>query len=105
MMPPVETAAKMPFRPAGLKPLAAVRLLVSKLEIASTRIVSSGTAIFHQVAALLVAASFLTPRKLIDVNSAIRMIETTMPVALSTPVAALSHANQPNDAPATPPKA
>ncbi len=59
---------------------------MSKFVIASTRIVSSGIAIFHHVAALLVAASFLTPRKLMAVRIAIKMIATTMPVGLSTEV-------------------
>ncbi len=86
MMPLVEIAAKTDFRPPGMNPSAAVRLLVSKLVSASTRMVSSGTAIFHQVIALLVAASFFTPRKLMATMTAIRMTATKMPVALRTDV-------------------
>lgn len=57
MMPLVETAARMPLAPYGLNPLAAVKLPVWKLAIARTKIVSSGTPTFHQVAVLFVCAS------------------------------------------------
>ena len=85
MMPPVATAAGCPFRPSGLKPLAAVKLPVSKFNSASTRMVSSGTAIFHQVIVLLVAASILTPRKFTAVRTAIKMMATTRPDVVSVP--------------------
>ena len=86
MMPPVETAARIPLSPSGLNPFAACRLLGWKLTKASTKIVSSGIATFHQVAAELVAASFLTPMKLIAVIRPIRTTATTMPLVVSTPV-------------------
>ena len=90
MMPLVEMAARMPCTPSGLKPLAAWKLPVLKLVSASTRIASSGTATFHQVSALLAAASFLTPRKLMAVSSAIRMTATIRPVVVRTLVSGFS---------------
>ena len=52
--------------------------------IASTTIVSTGIATFHQVAALLVWASRRTLRKLIAVNTAISTTAATMPRLVST---------------------
>ena len=57
---------------------------MSKLLIDSTRIVSNGIAIFHQVMALLVAASIRTPSRLMATMRAIRITATTMPTLLST---------------------
>ena len=54
MMPLVATAARMPLAPSGAKPSAAVKLPGAAPAIATTKIVSSGTPTFHQVAALLV---------------------------------------------------
>lgn len=62
MIPPVARALKTPLSPAGANPLAACRLPVSKLDSASTRIVSKGMATFHHVIALLAVASWRTPR-------------------------------------------
>ena len=84
MIPLVETAARTPFAPYGLNPLAAVKLLVWNLVAARTMIASSGTPIFHQVAALFVWASLRTPRKLIAVKSAISTTAATTPVAVRT---------------------
>jgi hypothetical protein len=86
MMPPVETAARMPLSPSGLKPSAACRFETWKFVSASTRMVRRGIATFHQVAALLVAASLRTPRKLIAVITAMMITATTIPVPVSTPV-------------------
>src|ERR1700709_84722 len=131
MMPLVATASRVPCRPLGLKPSAAVKLEPWKLNSASTRMVSSGTAIFHQVIALLVLASILTPRKFTAVRIAIKMMATISPLVVRVPfalshpsaqdqcpaysimaatsigatVAACNHENQPNDAPAAPPNA
>ena len=90
MMPLVEMAARMPWNPSGLKPSAAVKLPVFKLPMESTRITSNGTAIFHHVAALFTAASFLIPRKLMDVSSAISSTATIRPFVVSTLVVGLS---------------
>src|SRR3954453_11461097 len=84
MIPLVDTAARIPFATYGLNPFAAVQLLPWKLKVGSTKIVSSGTPIFHHVAALFVCASLRTPRKLIDVKIAIRTTAATMPEAVST---------------------
>jgi hypothetical protein len=84
MMPLVDTAARTPPAPAGANPSAALKLLPWKLAIASTRIVNTGTATFHHVAALLVWASLRTLRKLIAVKIAISATAATMPVAVRT---------------------
>ena len=84
MIPLVETAASTPLAPNGLKPSAAVKLLAWKLTIPSTKIVSSGTPTFHQVAALFVWASLRIPRKLIEVKIAIRTTAATIPCAVKT---------------------
>ena len=84
MIPLVETAASTPFAPNGLKPSAAWKLLAWKLTMPSTKIVSSGTPTFHQVAALFVLASLRMPRKLIEVKIAIRTTAATMPGPVST---------------------
>ena len=84
MMPLTATAWRMPCAPYGLNPLAAVKLEALKFVIAKTKIVSSGIATFHQVTALLVSASFLTPRKLIEVISAIKTIATIRPIVVRT---------------------
>ena len=90
MIPLVEMAARMPWNPSGLKPSAAVKLPVLKLEKDSTRITSSGTAIFHQVAMLFVRASSRIPRKLIDVSRAISSTATMSPLVVSTLVSGSS---------------
>ncbi len=90
-MPPVETAARMPCALSGLKPLAAVKFEVWKFARASTKMVASGTATFHQVAALFAAASLRIPRKLMDVRNAISRIATIRPLVVSTPVFGSSH--------------
>src|SRR3954447_13277503 len=132
MIPLVEMAARIPWRPSGLKPLAAVKLPEWKLEKDNTRITRSGTATFHEVATLLVRDSSRIPRKLMAVSSAISKTATTKPLVVSTSVCALSQLcakdqcwayviiadtsigatvaawsqeNQPNDAPAAPPNA
>jgi hypothetical protein len=84
MIPLVETAARTPVAPSGANPSAAVKLPGWKLTIASTAIVSSGTATFHHVAALLVWASLRTLRKLIAVKIAIRTTAATIPVPVRT---------------------
>src|SRR3954467_10243115 len=84
MIPLVDTAPRMPFAPHGLKPSAAVKLEGWKLTIASTKIVSIGTPIFHHVAVLFVCASLRTPRKLIDVKIAISTTAATTPDAVRT---------------------
>ncbi len=84
MMPEVETAARMPAAPFGLKPSAAVKFDVWKPAVSSAMIVITGIATFHHVAALLVLASFLTERKLIAVKNAIRTTAATIPLAVST---------------------
>ncbi len=83
-MPLVETAARMPCAPYALKPFAAPKLEAWKLAMASTKIVSSGIATFHHVAALLAAARRRIPRKLMLVSSAIRKIATMMPLPVRT---------------------
>src|SRR5436305_14464332 len=84
MIPLVDTAVSTPFAPKGLKPSAAVKLLAWELTMPSTKIVSSGTPTFHQVAALLVLASLRIPRKVIEVKIAIRITAATMPLAVHT---------------------
>ena len=84
MIPLVDTAPRMPLAPYGLKPLAAVKLPPWKLTMPSTKIVSNGTPIFHQVAALFVYASLRTPRKLIDVKTAMRTTAAAMPDPVRT---------------------
>src|SRR5437868_14856187 len=98
----------------------------------STKIVSSGTPIFHHVAALFVYASLRTPGKLIDVKIAISTTAAAMPLPVNTfwlwlsfihlfaneqccpyriiamtslgaTVPARSHQNQPHEAPTAPP--
>ena len=93
MMPLTATASRMPCAPSGLNPFAAVKLEVWKLVTARTKIVNSGTATFHQVIALLVSASFFTPRKLIAVISAIKMTAAIRPdvVRTGTPFCVSSH--------------
>ena len=59
MMPPVEIAARTALEPVGVEAVCGVEVARWKLANDSTRIVSSGTAIFHQVIALLVVASML----------------------------------------------
>ena len=84
MIPLVATAARMPLAPSGANPSAAVKLLGCRPPaIATTKIVSSGTPTFHQVAVLFVAASARTPRKLIDEMIAIRTTATTSPLVVS----------------------
>src|SRR5205085_6490436 len=84
MIPLVETASSTPLGPKGLKPFAAEKLEPWNELTARTMIVNSGTATFHQVAALLAVASLRTPRKLIEVNTAINPIATRMPVPVRT---------------------
>jgi hypothetical protein len=84
MMPLVETAPRMPAAPAGLNPLAAVKLLVWKPAIARATIVTRGMHTFHQVAVLLVWASLRILRKFSAVNIAMRTTATTIPVPVST---------------------
>jgi hypothetical protein len=67
-----------------LKPLAAVKLPVWKCVAARATIASTGTATFHQVAALFVRASLRTPRKLMAVKTAMSPMATSRPVAVST---------------------
>ncbi len=55
MMPLELMAPRMPLAPNGAKP-SEVKLPAWKLPAAMTKIAPSGTAIFHQVAALLVCA-------------------------------------------------
>jgi len=75
--------------PPGLKPSAAVKLLLWKFVIASTKIVRRGTATFHQVMALLALASIRMPRKLIATKTAMSTTAAAMPEWVSTPVSAL----------------
>ena len=84
MMPLVETAARMPCAPYGLKPFAAVKFLAWKCVAASTMIVRTGTATFHHVAALFVVASLRTPRKFTAVKIAISTIATATPLVVRT---------------------
>src|SRR5213080_5306786 len=84
MIPLVDTAVSTPFAPKGLKPSAAVKLLAWKLTMPSTKIVSSGTPTFHQVAALFVLASLRIPRQLIEVKIAIRTTAATIPGPVRT---------------------
>jgi hypothetical protein len=84
MMPLVETAARTPPAPPGLKPLAALKLPVWKPAVSSTTIVSTGIATFHQVAALLVFVNLRTLRKLIAVKIAISTIAAAIPVPVNT---------------------
>jgi hypothetical protein len=79
MMPLVETASRMPCPPPGEKPLAALKFEPWKWVTATTKMTASGTPTFHQVATLLVNANARTPRKLIDVNRAIKSTATMIP--------------------------
>ncbi len=86
MMPLELMAPSTPLEPNGAKPCA-VKLCGWKWPIAMMKIVASGTAIFHQVAALLVWASTRTPRKLTATKTAIRTTATTKPLVVKVPSA------------------
>ncbi len=86
MMPLELIAVRTPLAPNGAKP-SEVKLAGWKLPIAMMKIAASGTAIFHQVAALLVWARTRTPRKLTATNTAMRITATVMPLAVSVPLA------------------
>jgi hypothetical protein len=84
MIPLVATAARMPLAPSGAKPSAAVKLAgCNPPAMATTKIASSGTPTFHQVAALLVSARARTPRKLTDEMIAMSTIATISPLVVS----------------------
>ncbi len=65
-----------PFHPNGMKPPPAVKLDLWKAVAPIAMTVSTGIAIFHQTATLLVSDSHLTPITLITLNSSIRTAAT-----------------------------
>ncbi len=82
MMPLSLMAPSTPLAPNGAKP-SEVKLPGWKLPIAMMKIAASGTAIFHQVAALLVCARARTPKKLTPTKTAMRTTATAKPLAVS----------------------
>src|SRR5207249_4385001 len=75
-----------PLAPNGAKPWE-VKLCGWKLVAAMMKIAPRGTAIFHQVAALLVWASTFTPRKFTATKIAIRTTATMKPLVVRVPFA------------------
>jgi hypothetical protein len=132
-MPLPGMASSTDLKPNGMKPPPAVKLPPWKLLIDSTRMASSGAPTFHQVATVLTRASIRMPRKLMETKIAISTTAITIPGPVRTLVppltciqlsaqcqccaywimaststgateAACSQENQPNEAPAAPPK-
>jgi len=75
----------MPWKPNGANPPAATKLPGWKLRMISVTIVSSGTNVFQMTIPVLLSESQRAPPRLMNVNSSIARMPTTMPWPVSVP--------------------